>query len=81
MMTYTDTLAGLVFLAVDPAYQGRGVGKILVQWGIEKATAEGKNLYLSATPAGKPFYSRLGLEDVGAFEIWGVRQTSFLLRN
>ena len=71
----------LLLLAVDPEYQGRGVGRMFVQWGIDNAKAEGKGLYLSATPAGKPFYSRLGLEDVGAFELWGTLQTSFVLRN
>ncbi|KAH8904668.1 acyl-CoA N-acyltransferase [Coniochaeta sp. PMI_546] len=71
----------LIILAVDPEYQGRGVGRMLVQWGIEQAKAQGKGLFLSATPAGKPFYSRLGLKDVGAFELWGVPQTSFILEN
>ncbi|KAJ9150121.1 Acyl-CoA N-acyltransferase [Coniochaeta hoffmannii] len=69
----------LVILAVDPAYQGRGVGKILVQWGIDKAKAQGKGIFLSATPAGKPFYKRMGLQDAGAFEIWGTPETSFVL--
>ncbi|OIW26920.1 acyl-CoA N-acyltransferase [Coniochaeta ligniaria NRRL 30616] len=73
----------LDILAVDPACQGRGVGRMLVQWGIEKAKAEGKGLYLCATPTGKPFYSRLGLglENVGAFELWGIHGTSFVLRS
>ena len=53
---------------------------MLMQWGIEQAKAQGKGLYLSATPAGKPFYKRVGLEEVGAFEIWGVPQTSFVLK-
>ncbi|KAB5542472.1 acyl-CoA N-acyltransferase [Coniochaeta sp. 2T2.1] len=70
----------LIILAVDPAYQGRGVGKMLVQWGVDQAKAQGKGLFLSATPAGKPFYERIGLEDVGAFDIWGVPQTSFVLK-
>lgn len=78
---FADIPADLVFIAVDPAYQGSGVGRMLVQWGIEKAKAEGKGLYLSATPAGKPFYTRLGLEEVGGFEIWGIPQTSFVLRS
>lgn len=78
---FSDIPADLVFVAVDPAYQGRGVGRMLVQWGIEKAKAEGKGLYLAATPAGKPFYTRLGLEEVGGFEIWGIPQTSFVLRS
>ena len=69
----------LCILGVDPAYQGRGVGKMLVQWGIEQAKAQGKGIFLTATPVGKPFYKRMGLHDAGAFEIWGTPQTSFVL--
>ncbi|RKU42526.1 hypothetical protein DL546_004498 [Coniochaeta pulveracea] len=69
----------LVLLSVHPAHQRRGVARMLVSWGIEQAKAQGKKLYLSSTPAGRPFYLSLGLQDVGYFEIFGSKQTSFVL--
>jgi GNAT superfamily N-acetyltransferase len=66
-------------LSVDPAYQGRGIGKMLLQWGIEQARAQGTGLYLSATPAGRPFYERIGLKDAGTCQVLGTPITSFVL--
>jgi hypothetical protein len=50
-----------------------------VSWGIEQAKSQGTRFYLSSTPAGRQFYLSMGLEDAGHFEIFGCRQTSFVL--
>lgn len=39
----------LEILAVDPDYHRRGVGKALVQWGVDKAISEGLECHLDAT--------------------------------
>jgi hypothetical protein len=52
---------------------------MLVSWGIEQAKTQGTRFYLSSTPAGRPFYLSMGLEDVGYFEIFDSKQTSFVL--
>ncbi|KAB5571728.1 hypothetical protein GE09DRAFT_640937 [Coniochaeta sp. 2T2.1] len=64
---------------IDPTYQGRGVGKMLVKWGIGHGKSQGKGLYLSGTPAVRPLYNRFGLEEVGFIEVWGFPQYSFVL--
>ena len=47
--------AGIRMLAVDPAAQGRGVGRTLVDACIDRARAEGRRgLFLSSTPAMAP---------------------------
>ncbi|RSL98873.1 hypothetical protein CEP52_010064 [Fusarium oligoseptatum] len=43
---------GIMDIAVDPAFQGHGIARMLVEWGINKAKEEGVPIELSATPAG-----------------------------
>ncbi|RMJ08363.1 hypothetical protein CDV36_012018 [Fusarium kuroshium] len=43
---------GIMDIAVDPGFQGRGIAGMLVEWGINKAKEEGIPIELSATPAG-----------------------------
>jgi predicted N-acetyltransferase YhbS len=49
-------------MATDPEYQGKGLGKALVQWGCEQADEEGVPAYTEATAAGRPLYAKLGFE-------------------
>ncbi|KAL4866235.1 hypothetical protein BDV12DRAFT_138390 [Aspergillus spectabilis] len=51
-------------LFVHPEYQRRGIARELLQWGLEEAEKLGLEVYLEATPAGRPFYSRCGFETV-----------------
>lgn len=58
---------GIMDIAVHPKYQGRGVARKLVEWGIGKAKEEGVPIELSATPAGSELYTKLGFKKVGVW--------------
>jgi hypothetical protein len=53
---------------------------MLCQWGMDRAASEGKDCFLMATPPGVPLYTRLGFEDVGHLEVFGVPYVSMLQR-
>lgn len=55
---------GLVI--VDDAQQGRGIGRQLMQMGMDKLA--GSNIRLHATEAGKPLYEKLGFVATGHIE-------------
>ena len=57
----------LAFLAVDPKFQRRGVGKRLMQWGMKRADAESIPLGLTSSPAGEKLYFDCGFREVGVF--------------
>jgi ribosomal protein S18 acetylase RimI-like enzyme len=58
-----------VILAVDSAFQRRGLGKLLVQDGLKRAQSAGFPIYLSASPKGVPLYKSLGFEVRDAVEV------------
>jgi GNAT superfamily N-acetyltransferase len=45
---------------VHPEWQGRGVGKLLVKWGTEKADELGLKGFVEASPLGRPLYEKFG---------------------
>jgi GNAT superfamily N-acetyltransferase len=49
---------------VDPDYQGKGVGRLLAEWGVEQAKREGKGVVASVLCGEKNrgFYSKTGLD-------------------
>lgn len=49
-------------LATHPDHQGRGAGKMLLDWGLKKAEKEGLVTYLDATQIARPIYERRGFE-------------------
>jgi ribosomal protein S18 acetylase RimI-like enzyme len=60
----------LTHLAVRPGDQGRGLGRILLQWGIERADEEGVGTYLeTANPDNLPFYRAAGYSQVGLVRV------------
>ncbi|KAH6962452.1 acyl-CoA N-acyltransferase [Ilyonectria sp. MPI-CAGE-AT-0026] len=58
---------GIMDIAVHPGFQGCGVARRLVEWGINKAKEEGIPIELSATPAGSVLYTKLGFKKVGVW--------------
>ncbi|KAI4834455.1 acyl-CoA N-acyltransferase [Aureobasidium sp. EXF-8845] len=53
----------LRILAIDPAYQRRGVGSLLLDEGVAIADRCGIQTYLEATKVGRPLYAKYGYED------------------
>lgn len=68
-MTVSDAIKGphygIMDSAVNPKFQGRGVARMLVQWGLDKAREEGISMELCATPAGTILYEKMGFQKVG----------------
>jgi len=52
-------------LCVDPAHNRRGIGKMLLQRGLEMATTDGTGLFLFATEEGRPLYLKHGFKCFG----------------
>lgn len=64
--------AFLMFLCVDEAYRGRGAGKALVKWGMEKCQEMGVPGYLEASEDGRKLYENLGWAVVGKEKLPGM---------
>lgn len=60
-------------LAVRPGDQGKGLGRTLLQWGIERADEEGVGTYLETTnPDNLSFYRAAGYSQVGIVRVDGA---------
>ncbi|KAH8433008.1 GNAT family N-acetyltransferase [Aspergillus melleus] len=61
----------LDFLATDPAHQGRGVGKVMLKYGLDELDRRGNGgkAYLESTAVGMPVYRKFGFAPLGAIEI------------
>jgi ribosomal protein S18 acetylase RimI-like enzyme len=60
-------------LAVDAAYQRRGIGKILVEETHRLAGVEVTTLVLAAAPAAESYYPKIGMQPLAS--AWMVRRT------
>lgn len=65
-------------LAVDPAQQRRGIGKMLVQWGQDRADEEHKNVRFTSSEKGAKLYRSLGYEEIGSLEICKGTEYAFI---
>ncbi|TFB00393.1 hypothetical protein CCMA1212_007630 [Trichoderma ghanense] len=71
----------LDYLGVDPQHQRKGIGRMLLDWGLSRADSENKDCYLMATPAGRPLYTKRGFEVVRTVPIFGVSHHSMIFRH
>lgn len=60
-----------MILAIDPAHQRRGIGRMLLKHGLELAGKAGKDAFLVATPEGRGLYHSFGFVDVGELAVLG----------
>lgn len=70
----------LNLLLVDPAHQGRGIGRLLAREGLDRAAEEGKGVRLRSTPEGRPLYLALGFEEVFEQKVIGESQYGMVWR-
>jgi GNAT superfamily N-acetyltransferase len=52
-----------------PGWQGRGVGKRLMDWAMKRADAEGEVMYLESRPSARAVYLHLGFEACGEYNM------------
>ncbi|KAF2683304.1 hypothetical protein K458DRAFT_452810 [Lentithecium fluviatile CBS 122367] len=52
----------LNILFTHPDYRRKGIGSMLVQWGIDTAKSLGVEFWLNSTSVGKPLYDKFGFE-------------------
>ncbi|MCJ1484509.1 hypothetical protein MMC06_004680 [Schaereria dolodes] len=64
-----DGYIWLGFIATDPKFQRKGVGKKLLRWGFKLADDEGVPIGLESSPVGGLLYEKSGFEDVGTIKI------------
>ncbi|KAI5465079.1 putative GNAT family acetyltransferase [Mariannaea sp. PMI_226] len=69
----------LDYLGVHPKHQRRGIGKMLLSWGLQQAREQERDCYLLATPAGLPLYEAAGFETIRIVQIFGVPHVSMKL--
>lgn len=61
----------LEFLATDPQHQGRGIGKIMLKYGLDELDRRGNGAkaFLEATPFAIPIYKKYGFEPLGSIDV------------
>ncbi|KAM0346414.1 hypothetical protein ACHAPU_005478 [Fusarium lateritium] len=62
---YPHEYWSLSWLGVSPKCQRTGIGKRLLQWGIDRCEEEQVPAVLLATAPGKPLYVKMGFQDLG----------------
>lgn len=59
----------LNWMAVLPEYRRKGIGRALVQQGLDIAKQNGVAIYFNASPAGRHLYDRLGGEILEEYQV------------
>ena len=59
-------------VAVDPDHQCQGIGKTLIEWGIEQASQDNVPVCLEASAKGIGLYEKLGFKVVNELEWEGI---------
>ncbi|KAF2257768.1 acyl-CoA N-acyltransferase [Lojkania enalia] len=70
-------------LVTHPDHHRRGAGTLLTAWGCDRADEKGIEVYLEASPMGKPLYERFGFQEVGKVNVelgqFGWKDLEFIL--
>jgi len=75
----TVMIEDVLILAVDPSHHRRGVGKMLLQWGLDQARSKGQDVFLAATEVGKFLYTSAGFKDLeDTYEVIGLKHTTMV---
>ncbi|KLJ11962.1 hypothetical protein EMPG_12887 [Blastomyces silverae] len=64
-------------LAVHPEHQKRGIGKLLMDWGLDIGEKLQLPVYLESTKAGVPLYTKLGFERLSQGALLKAEVTHF----
>ncbi|KAI8831831.1 acyl-CoA N-acyltransferase [Chytriomyces cf. hyalinus JEL632] len=56
-------------ICVDPKFQSKGVGSMLITWGTSKADTEGGTAWVHASEAGRGMFAKMGFEPVGTLDV------------
>ncbi|TVY78585.1 hypothetical protein Focb16_v008514 [Fusarium oxysporum f. sp. cubense] len=60
----------LGLLATSPKCQRTGIGKRLVQWGLDRCEEEGVPAALESSVSGRPLYEKMGFREVGTVSFY-----------
>jgi len=67
-------------LQTDPEYQKRGLGRWLLEDGLERVDVEGRRCHIEATKDGYPLYAKLGFRETEVIEVdlrkWGGEEVA-----
>lgn len=66
----------LDLLCTDPAFEGKGHGKGLVKWGLEKSKEEGVCSSVIAAEGKDGFYEKFGFREVGRANVGAISSIS-----
>ncbi|KAF2171753.1 hypothetical protein M409DRAFT_17988 [Zasmidium cellare ATCC 36951] len=72
-------------LAVEPGFQGMGVGRRVVEWGVKRAGELGTEVVVESSVEGRGFYERCGFEGRGrvvveaGVEGWGRQESVWMV--
>lgn len=60
----------LEIIAVAPAFQGKGAGSQMLQWGASRADESLHEAYLEASPDAVSVYEKFGFREAGRTDTW-----------